>query len=72
VAFWISKVDRPVQADQNSGLHFCFAAPTPESVEAFHAAAIATGGRDNGSQACEPSMIPTIMPPSLPTPMATA
>jgi catechol 2,3-dioxygenase-like lactoylglutathione lyase family enzyme len=48
VAFWISKVDRPVQPDLNSGLHFCFAAPTTESVAAFHAAAIAAGGRDNG------------------------
>lgn len=36
-------------ADPKSGLHVCFAAPDRESVAAFHAAAIAAGGRDNGS-----------------------
>ena len=48
VAFWISRSDRPVAADPKSGLHFCFMAPTRRSVEAFHEAALATGGRDNG------------------------
>ena len=32
-----------------SGLHFCFAAPTREAVQAFHAAAIKAGGTDNGA-----------------------
>ena len=31
-----------------SGLHFCFAAPTDKSVDAFHTAALVAGGRDNG------------------------
>ena len=31
-----------------SGLHFCFSAPTRESVDAFHRAALGAGGRDNG------------------------
>jgi predicted lactoylglutathione lyase len=31
-----------------SGLHFCFTAPTSRSVDAFHAAAVQSGGRDNG------------------------
>jgi catechol 2,3-dioxygenase-like lactoylglutathione lyase family enzyme len=48
VAFWISQSDRPVAADPESGLHFCFMAPTRRSVEVFHQAALATGGRDNG------------------------
>jgi catechol 2,3-dioxygenase-like lactoylglutathione lyase family enzyme len=48
VAFWISAVARPVPPDDESGLHFCFSAPTRQSVDAFHAAALATGGRDNG------------------------
>jgi catechol 2,3-dioxygenase-like lactoylglutathione lyase family enzyme len=48
VALWISNVDRPVPADEGSGLHFCFTAPTRKSVDAFHAAALAAGGRDNG------------------------
>ena len=48
VAFWISVVERPVPPDDGSGLHFCFAAPSRKSVDAFHAAALAAGGRDNG------------------------
>lgn len=48
VALWISASDRPVPADEKSGLHFCFAAPTREGVQAFHKAALASGGRDNG------------------------
>jgi catechol 2,3-dioxygenase-like lactoylglutathione lyase family enzyme len=48
IAFWISTAAHPVPPDMQSGLHFCFTAPTPKSVDAFHAAALATGGRDNG------------------------
>jgi catechol 2,3-dioxygenase-like lactoylglutathione lyase family enzyme len=48
VAFWVSVVERPVVADKDSGLHFCFTAPTRNGVNAFHAAALGAGGRDNG------------------------
>ena len=48
VVFWISQAQRPVPADNDSGLHFCFAAPTRASVDRFHAAALAAGGQDNG------------------------
>lgn len=48
IAFWISAVDHPVPPDTKSGLHFCFAAPTPSSVDAFYQGALAAGGRDNG------------------------
>jgi catechol 2,3-dioxygenase-like lactoylglutathione lyase family enzyme len=48
VALWIGVAEHPVPADMKSGLHFCFTAPTPRSVDAFHAAAVQTGGRDNG------------------------
>lgn len=48
VAFWISAAARPVPADDKSGLHVCFAAPTRKSVDAFHQAALGAGGRDNG------------------------
>jgi catechol 2,3-dioxygenase-like lactoylglutathione lyase family enzyme len=48
VAFWISVAERPVPSDEKSGLHFCFSAPTRKSVDAFHAAALGAGGRDNG------------------------
>ena len=49
VAFWISAVERPVPPDDQSGLHVCISAPTRQSVDAFHAAALAEGGRDNGA-----------------------
>jgi catechol 2,3-dioxygenase-like lactoylglutathione lyase family enzyme len=48
VTLWISSTERPVPADLNSGLHFCLAAPTPHSIEAFHTAALSNGGHDNG------------------------
>lgn len=48
VAFWISVSDKPVPAEAKSGLHFCFDAPTRKSVDAFHAGAVKSGGRDNG------------------------
>ena len=48
VALWISASDRPVPADEKSGLHFCFDAPSRKAVAAFHAGALGAGGRDNG------------------------
>ena len=47
-ALWISASKRPVPADEASGLHFCFAAKTRAAVDAFHAAALKAGGKDNG------------------------
>jgi len=47
-SFWINAVDRPVPADEASGLHLCFTAPSRDSVDAFHAAAVCMGGKDNG------------------------
>ncbi len=49
VALWVNAAERPVAADPASGLHFCFAAPTRASVNAFHAAALRSGGSDNGA-----------------------
>ena len=46
--FWLLASESPVPADMKSGLHFCLTAPTRKSVEAFHKAALATGGKDNG------------------------
>ena len=48
VALWIGAAERPIPADEKSGLHFCFDAPSRKSVDAFHAAALRSGGRDNG------------------------
>lgn len=48
VALWIGEAKRPVEADMESGLHFCFVAPDRKSVDKFHEAALAAGGKDNG------------------------
>ncbi len=47
-AFWTNLSANPVPPDPQSGLHFCFAAPTQAGVDAFYQAAIRHGGRDNG------------------------
>ena len=49
VVLWIGAAERPVPADEKSGLHVCFDAPTRRSVDAFHKAALGAGGRDNGA-----------------------
>jgi catechol 2,3-dioxygenase-like lactoylglutathione lyase family enzyme len=46
--FWFNTSAAPVPADERSGLHFCFAASSRAAVDAFHAAALAAGGADNG------------------------
>ena len=53
-AFWVSEVERPVPADRGSGLHFCFVATSEQAVNAFHAAALAHGGEDNGPPGIRP------------------
>ena len=45
---WINAAERPIAPDSRSGLHFCFFAPDRKSVDAFHAAGLQSGGRDNG------------------------
>ena len=46
---WVLATARPVADDTDSGLHFAFVAPSRAAVNAFHAAALANGGRDNGA-----------------------
>ena len=48
VTLWILASDRPVPADDKSGLHFCLDAPSRKAVAAFHAGALGAGGSDNG------------------------
>jgi catechol 2,3-dioxygenase-like lactoylglutathione lyase family enzyme len=38
---------RPIEAD--TGAHLCLRARTPEAIDAFHAAALAHGGTDDGA-----------------------
>jgi catechol 2,3-dioxygenase-like lactoylglutathione lyase family enzyme len=58
IFFWITSAPRPVEPDDGSGLHFCFAAPTRAAVDAFHAAALRAGGRDNGVPGLRPIYAP--------------
>ena len=48
VQLWLGAAKKPVKADMESGLHFCFVAPDRKAVDAFHAAALKAGGADNG------------------------
>lgn len=47
--FWLNATEHPVPADLRSGLHVSFVAPAPAAVDAFHRAALAGGGADNGA-----------------------
>lgn len=52
-AFWLLRVAAQPVAPR-PGLHVGFDAPTRSSVEAFYAAALASGGRDNGPPGLRP------------------
>jgi catechol 2,3-dioxygenase-like lactoylglutathione lyase family enzyme len=54
IALWVVSAERPVAADEKSGLHFCFMAPNTDAVDAFHAAALRAGGQDNGAPGPRP------------------
>lgn len=50
--FWIQhRADRIAPVP---GFHLCFMAPSRKAVDAFHAAGIATGGRDEGAPGLRP------------------
>jgi catechol 2,3-dioxygenase-like lactoylglutathione lyase family enzyme len=59
VGLWIYATQHPVPADTRSGLHVCFAAPSPKAVNAFYAAAMEAGGKDNGKAGPRPDYGPT-------------
>jgi catechol 2,3-dioxygenase-like lactoylglutathione lyase family enzyme len=59
VGLWIGKAAKPVKPDMESGLHFCFVAKDRKSVDAFHAAALRSGGRDNGKPGLRSDYSPT-------------
>lgn len=48
VQLWLGPTEHPVKADMRSGLHFCFVADSRTAVDAFYAAAIKAGAKDNG------------------------
>jgi catechol 2,3-dioxygenase-like lactoylglutathione lyase family enzyme len=47
--FCVVTASRPVAADNESGLHFCFDAANRADVGNFHRAAVTAGGHDNGA-----------------------
>ena len=51
--FWISR------GGPGSAVHVAFACPDRATVDAFHAAAVAAGGRDNGRPGLRPQYHPT-------------
>jgi len=51
--FWIGTRDEVM-----TGTHVAFAAPDRATVDAFHAAALAAGGRDNGAPGLRPQYHP--------------
>ncbi|MBI5615586.1 MAG: VOC family protein [Gammaproteobacteria bacterium] len=48
IGLWFGETASPVPADPSSGLHVCFDPPDRAAVAAFHRAALAHGGTDNG------------------------
>jgi catechol 2,3-dioxygenase-like lactoylglutathione lyase family enzyme len=45
----------PGAVQPSAGFHVAFPAPSPQAVRAFHAAALAAGGRDNGAPGLRPA-----------------
>lgn len=54
--FWISQ--SPTASSAIAPVHVCFAARDRAEVDAFHAAALAAGGRDNGGPGLRPQYHP--------------
>jgi catechol 2,3-dioxygenase-like lactoylglutathione lyase family enzyme len=47
--FWINRRDEMDSVPQDSGVHICLRAPDANAVDAFHAAAINSGGASDGA-----------------------
>jgi catechol 2,3-dioxygenase-like lactoylglutathione lyase family enzyme len=52
--FWINRRADRTPAAATDGAHVCFRARSPAMVDAFHAAALAAGGTDDGAPALRP------------------
>jgi catechol 2,3-dioxygenase-like lactoylglutathione lyase family enzyme len=51
---WLVDGPSPHGAGVTTGCHLCWSAPDRAAVDAFHAAALAAGGRDNGAPGLRP------------------
>ena len=58
VALWIGAAERPVPADDKSGLHICLDAASRKGVDAFHAAALRAGDATTASRVSGPTTDP--------------
>jgi len=56
--FWVGLPHDQGQASVGNGVHISFAAATRNAVEAFHAAALAAGGKDDGAPGPRPDYGP--------------
>jgi catechol 2,3-dioxygenase-like lactoylglutathione lyase family enzyme len=54
--FWINH--RPALAPADTGVHVCLRAPSPQAVDAFHAAALAAGATSDGAPGARPEYSP--------------
>ncbi|MFI4986522.1 MAG: VOC family protein [Alphaproteobacteria bacterium] len=52
---WVAAAERPVPADDKSGLHLSFTAASRAAVDRFYATALKAGGRDNGKPGLRPN-----------------
>jgi len=56
--FWLNERRNMTPVDPDSGTHICLRALDMESVDAFHAAALAAGGRSDGPPGPRPEYTP--------------
>jgi catechol 2,3-dioxygenase-like lactoylglutathione lyase family enzyme len=57
--FWIGVPDKlDAGANAQGGTHTCFVAKSRKAIDAFHAAALANGGKDNGGPGLRPHYHP--------------
>lgn len=55
--FWLNHRPDATPEDAGTGTHICLRAPDAEAVEAFHAAALAHGGRSDGAPGPRPAAV---------------
>src|SRR2546425_2061416 len=61
IAFWIVSAERPVPADEKSGLHICFVAPSAEAVDAFSRSSAARGRAGQRCARSAPDLRPRLL-----------